>query len=453
MGDMETAGIADTGAGAGAAPPPTADAGTSDADLFTSVAPEEATSGTEGAEEPQEVAEPGEGEPAKTEPEQPAEQSTEPLPEKLENLLKTIKLSNPRLGKELDRIVRDDHFALNGPEGYRAVMPTVEEARQYKAVAPTIEDLTVINEDAQLYGRINSQYERDPVGLVRTLAEDPASFQRVLAAMPQVLGSMPQLYETLATPIGQNLFANLVNFVGTDQPIRLEDGSEVDPKVAADFLRAVGARYLGKNGGPQNGANSRQPNVSRFQDDPEYRRYQELLAREQNGSQQAAASFQQSVREEFHSAGLAEVRKYFDEKVGDKLPDDIKDEIAARVFGQIADGFDAHPVIKSELDRLVGSGRFDATHRKALLDRLMTRTRASLPTSAQPEIKKWRERLQKLSAGEIEKTSRAVPKKDVGSGVQGGQLTAGPVNPKDVDWNKTTDEMALAGKYVMKPKR
>ncbi len=447
--EMESTQVADSGAGSGEPDlQAVLDSGASVESILEKATPQ--TAETPEPASTTEVKEPTTAEPVKTDPDQTTEQDeAEPLPQKIEDLLKQVRASNPKLATDLNKIVREDHFLLHGPTGFLTRFPGgTQEAEQYKAVAPTVEDLNHINDDAQVYNHINRQYESDPAGLVNTLAEEPALFQRVLATLPTVLRDKPQLYETLATPIGQNLFANLTNFVGTDRPITLPDGSEVDPKVAADFLRAVGARYLGGKG--QNG--DRSPNASRFRDDPEYRELQKLREERAQGSQNQVASFQQSVVKEFHQAGLGEVRKFINEKAP-ALTDDIKDEIADRVFKQISNGFDAHPVIKSELDGMTRNGRFDDGHRKALFDRLMARMRASLPTSALPEINKWRDRLQKLSLGETENNKRAVVRKDVGAGVQGGQLgdnTDPDKEAKRINWNQVSDEELFAGKRVYK---
>jgi hypothetical protein len=344
--------------------------------------------------EPTEPA-PGEGvDRSKAAPESTADEYPDPLPEKLEGLLQAVRAKNP----ELARSIRDDHFALNGSDGYRAVFPQISEAREYRMIAPTLQDLQGMQEFATRYTNLDQLYVGRPAELLQVLAEDRPSFVNVMKALEPGLRADPEAYQMVSQAFGTNLFHNLIAQVE-------KDGLGED---VVEVLRGVAQRYLGARQGSEARADA-----PRLQ--PREQRELEQLRRERDsGRESGYRSFFTSVNDTYSSALLGEAKKYVDERTGKAFPDDVRDEIAEYLVLSISKEINGNSMAAGELSQMIRSGRLDSEHAKQVLERVMVRARAYLPTKAAPLIRKWSDRLRRISGGSNPKTAAA--SKDVGSG-------------------------------------
>jgi hypothetical protein len=375
--------------------------------------------------------------------EQTAEEFSEPLPGKLGKLLET--LGKDAKTADLARQIRADHEALNGPEGFRGMFKTVDEAREYKTVAPTVDDLKVMSDFSERYGYVDRLYTSDPVNLIRTLAEDGPAFQGVAKAFEPALRQLndPQVYETAARPFNQNFWRNVMGQVqrdGTPEEIQL--------------FEAFQQKYLGNmSQGQRNDFGPRQNG------NPEQQRFEA----ERNDFYRARNdSMFQEVKRDGRKAIQDEARKFISEKVGTGIPkavrDEYLDEMSAHVTDAIWKEFNSNPLVVRDLNEILSNGDYSPAHKQALLDRVMTRAKAALASTSAPEITRVMGRIRKLAGGNgnASTTTTTGPSKDVGSGSPTtGAVKSGPMprgappgfnnmkqedQAKYVNWGKMGDD-------------
>lgn len=357
-----------------------------------------------------------EAQPAKEEPPSPAEEKVEaqpteqseteeqePLPEKLDQLAKSLSKTNPELARQL----RSDYFALNGPDGYRALMGTVEEAREYKAIAPTLDDLRTISEYATRYDGADRLYTDNPQGFVQLLAEDRQAFQGVARALEPTLRNDPEMYATTARPFNENFIGNLSRQVerdGTPEEIEL--------------FRAIVQRYVG----PMNGNGYGQPQ-QQFGMQPPPQQSMEMHRFQQEKQQfeaQRHQSFFNDVKTTTTDTFNAELRKYIDEKMGQGIPEEFRERAATDAAAEIWKFINTHPVIQSNLKRIIEGGDYSPEHRQAAINAALNYAKANMQKSANA-ITAWTKLWRKTQGGTTQSkpTAPAAAQgatKDVGSG-------------------------------------
>ena len=363
-----------------------------------------------------------EAQPAKEEPPSPAEEGAEaqpteqseedqyqePLPEKLDQLAKSLSKTNPELARQL----RSDYFALNGPDGYRALMGTVEEAREYKQIAPTLDDLKTISEFATNYDRADRLYGTDPKAFIELLAEDQDAFKGIAREMARgmesTLRSDPQTYAETAKPFNDNFIGNLSRYVerdGTPEEIEL--------------FRAIVQRYVG----PMNGNGYGQPQQQQFGMQPPPQQSMEMHRFQQEKQQfeaQRHQSFFNDIRSTTTDTFNAELRKYIDEKMGQGIPEEFRERAATDAAAEIWKFINTHPVIQSNLARIIEGGDYSPEHRQAAINAALNYAKANMQKSANA-ITAWTKLWRKTQGGTTQSkpTSPAAAQgatKDVGSG-------------------------------------
>jgi len=409
--------------------------------------PAEPTPTPEGQEQPQE-AKPEEAVEPKTEeetPEQTAkEEFSEPLPGKLGALLKAVEKTSPDLARQ----IRSDHEALNGPEGYRAVFPKLEEAVAYRQVAPTLDDLKALDEFSTRYENLDRLYREDQPGLLRMVMSDPEFAPRLAASWEPTLRAMsPQLYAEGAKPFNQNFLNNLIALEG-----------QAGEEAGVEYLRQLAQKYLGGLNGGQRGA------VPQGQD-PRDQEIQRLRAELDGRSVESRQGFFNDINREAVPSLKGEVVKYLTEKIGARIPEgareDLLDEMASNVADQIFSEMNGNRMVAGHLKSVIESGDLSPAHRQAALSAVMERAKAYIAQKSAEPIRKWNNRLSKMQSGTVNSPTReTTATKNVGQGAtpasavktgpapegapQGWNLMKPDERAKYVDWTRTSDEDFMA---------
>ncbi len=413
--EMESTQVADSGAGAGAPDLQAVLDGTASVESVL----EQATPQKAGTPEPAqttEVKEPTTAEPVKTEPDQTTEQDdAEPLPQKIEDLLKQVRASNPTLAKDLNKIVREDHFLLHGPTGFLAAFPGgMEEASQYKATFPTTEDLQTGAEYSQRYEFVDGQYRTNPAMLLDTLARDPQSpdgiapeFRRLAETFEPSVRQLnnPALYESAAKPFNVNFWNNVM------ATVQREGAPE-----EVELFKAFEAKYLGAmRQGAQawNGQGQQQPHPA--QSELERLRSE----REEFGRQQQEAFFN-DAKGSWTQTIDSEIRKHLEEKMGSAIPKDIRDDVLTEGVRQSAAAvwkfIDSNPMVVSRLAGIIDSGDRSPQHKKAVIDSVLAYAKPQIQIATAPVIRKQLARAKAYGGSTNATTTTTAPSRDVGSG-------------------------------------
>ena len=375
----------------------------------TSAEPTPTPEGQEPSTEEAEVQEPVETKTEEKPADQTAEEFSEPLPGKLGKLLEAVAKTSPDLARQ----IRADHEALNGPEGFRGMFRTVEEAKEYKTVAPTVEDLKVMADYSQRYDNVDKQYVNDPKGLLRTLAQDPQrpgavapEFERMAQVFEPSLRELnnPQLYEAAARPFNQNFWQNVMSTVQ-------REGTPEEQ----ELFKAFEQKYLGQmTRGPQpwNGQ----------QQNPAQSELETLRAERETFQHQQQEAFFNDAKASWTESVNTDLKKYLEEKMGSSIPKDVRDDVISDAVREAAPAIwkviDGNPLVKSRLAGVIDGGDRSPQHKKAVIDAVLAYAKPQIQAVTAPVIRKWLGRAKAMggnsNAPKTTTTNNAT--KDVGSG-------------------------------------
>jgi hypothetical protein len=368
---------------------------------------------------------------AEAKPDQTTEQDeTEPLPQKIEDLLRAVRQANPKLGAELNRVVREDHFLLHGPTGFLTAFPGgINEASEYKSVAPTVDDLKAMAEYSQRYDYVDKQYANDPAGLIRTLAEIPEEFTKVAEAFEPTLRALgnPQMYEAAAKSFNVNFWRNLTAAVE-------QQGSPEE----VELFKAVGQKFLGP-------MVQQQPWQGQGQAAQPQGELQQLRAEREQFQHQRQEAFFNDAKATWTDLVKADMRKHLEQTMGTVIPKDIRDDVIADAIREASPAIwkviDGNEMVKGRLADLINSGDQSPQHKKAVVDAVLAYAKPQIQTATAPVIRKHMSRARAYGGNtNATKATTSTASKDVGSGSPpvGGQQGAPKGFP--AGWNAMNPE-------------
>lgn len=343
-----------------------------------------------------------------TEPEEKAEADA-PLPE-----YKDIKAKYPDFFNDFPAL--KEAFFLG--KQLTSLFPSYELAQEAKDQLRSFEAI-----------RISSLEDGDPTHLFSALSEaNPAGFERLVEnILPNLFQHAPQLYLKTTTPILENMIRSA-----------FKEGKENENKNLMAAAQIFSKYLFGTTDIPQP-----RPKVV----DPEVKR----LAEERRGD---LSRREQEFKDEVYELGATNFKRLISTGLdpNNTLPDLTKEALINKIMAETGKALDRDGLHNNRMNalwELAARHGFAREYRKKLVE---TYLRAA--NSKMPAIRA------KLRGEVLAKSPAAGPKKEVirrppGSKVaanNSGKVPLGKLDPKKIDWSKTSDRDILAGRVTLKTK-
>jgi len=276
--------------------------------------------------------------------------------------------------------------------------------------------------------RISSLEEGDPTHLFSALSEaDPAGFKRMVGnILPNLFQHAPQLYLEVTTPVLENLVRTLYKEGETNDNKNL--------KAAAQIF----SKYLwGSFDIPQAKPKVADPEVKRLSNE----RQQDLIRRENE------------FKEEVRDLGVSNLKQRILTGLDPEnvIPGLVKEALVDRVLretGRALDKDGLHNNRMNALWELAAKHGFAREYRKKLVETYIRAAGAKMPAiRAKLRAQVTGKQETKVPVIKKEIVKRPPPGKN---NTTGGKVPLSKIDPKKIDWSKTTDRDILAGKVTYK---